>query len=155
MFVYFCFCEVQLSCTNSLYLMQLDFKLKNERKEKENLLCTICLFLLFWNCNKCLFSEYYCLSSRHNVSALLLSFFFFFFQLVYAPFKKRVNCIVDSTVSSLYQNHLNPNFFFPPVLFLIVFYFCKWFSVHAQIIMAKSFWKFEKDNLFFFFFSFL
>lgn len=41
------------------------------------------------------------------------------------------------------------------MLFLIVFYFCKWFSVHAQIIMAKSFWKFEKDNLFFFFFSFL
>lgn len=93
--------------------------------EKENLLCTICLFLLFWNSNKCLFSEYYRLSSRHNVSALLfLSFFFFFFflllQLVYAPFKKRVNCIVDSTVSSI-SNHLSPNYF--PLCFFFCFCF--------------------------------
>lgn len=51
--LYICFCEVQLSCTNSLYLMQLDFKLKkNERNEKENLLCTICLLPLFWNCQQ-------------------------------------------------------------------------------------------------------
>lgn len=85
--------------------------------------------------------------------------FFFFFSVSLCSFKKRVNCIVDSTVSSLYQNHLNPNYF-SPCAFFIVFYFCKWFSVHAQIIMAKCFsvWKCEakrkkkkKKNLFHFF----
>lgn len=107
-FVYFCFCEVQLSCTNSLYLMQLDFKLKNERNEKENLF----MHYLPFSCSsgivtKCLFSEYFCLSSRHNnVSALCTSLYFKFFPSFswsMLLFKKRVNCIVDSTVSSLYQ----------------------------------------------------
>lgn len=34
MCLYICFCEVQLSCTNSLYLMQLDFKLKKKKEKK-------------------------------------------------------------------------------------------------------------------------
>lgn len=63
---------------------------------------------------------------------------FLFFPVSLLSFKKRVNCIVDSTVSSI-SNHLKPNYFFPVLFFLIVFYFYKWFSVHAQIIWQRCF----------------
>lgn len=87
--------------------------------------------------------------------AFTFPFFIFFFSVSLFSFKKRVNCIVDSTVSSL-SNHLNPNYFFFPCAFFlifIVFYFCKWSSVHAHNNgkgVSRSFWKCE---VIFFFFS--
>lgn len=87
-FVYFCFCEVQLSCTNGLYLCSLDFKLN----EKENLSCTVCLFLLLWNYSKCPWVK----------PALQPHSRRFPFILSCIP-EETGKCIVDSTVSSLYH----------------------------------------------------
>lgn len=56
--------------------------------------------------NKCLFSEYFCLSSTMSPHFLFLP------QLVFS-FKKRVNCIVDSTVSSVYET-IEILIIFPP-----------------------------------------
>lgn len=63
---------------------------------------------------------------------------FFLPQLVFS-FKKRVNCIVDSTVSSVYETieiliiFLTFFVFFPP----------KWLSIHAQILAVFFFpWSF-------------
>ncbi|TNM95420.1 hypothetical protein fugu_016503 [Takifugu bimaculatus] len=98
--------------------MQLDFKLKKKKKEmKKRTFYALSAFSHSSGIvNKCLFSDYFCLSSTMPPPHLGFSF------------KKRVNCIVDSTVSSVYETiqiHVTPP---PPFLWSFL-----WLSVNAQI----------------------
>lgn len=106
--------------------MQLDFKLKKMKEMKKKTFYALSAFSRSSGIvNKCLVSEYFCLSSTMS------RYFFFLPQLVFS-FRKRVNCIVDSTVSSVYET-IEILIIFP---LLIIDFFPKWLYVHAQILAA-------------------
>lgn len=120
--VYFCFCEVQLSCTNGLYLMQLDFKLKMKEMTKKRTSYALFAF----SCSPVTLTNIYpvnCLSSSHNDLVLQL----FFPALSFCSFHETGKLYSWQHSKLSISNQLNPIFFpyaLSFVFFWLTFYFC-------------------------------
>lgn len=117
--------------------MQLEFKLKHERNEKENLYA-----LSAFSCSSGVPTNVYSV----NITVCppgYLSFRSCYFFVCLCSLKKRVNCIGSQHSKLSKSNHLNPNslsFLSASVIFCWSFIFVVfiWISVHVAVTIVKG-----------------